>query len=160
MCKVLVTSILLLSAMFFNACKKNTQDPPVVCTTSFSATVSVIVQTNCAFSSGCHGTGSTNTGGPFTNFSLIAAKKDIIKGYNFQPFTDEVDILFRCGAAPFAFFLKAVKHKNGFRELHGADSAVDLRGLRQHSPETRSHQEFQDFDHAITSPTNGFHESA
>ena len=80
MCKVLVTSILLLSAMFFNACKKNTEDPPVVCTTSFSATVSVIVQTNCAFSSGCHGTGSTNTGGPFTNYSLIAAKKDIIKG--------------------------------------------------------------------------------
>ena len=78
--KVFVTSVLLLSTMVFNACKKNTVDPPVTCTTSFSTTVSIIVQTNCAFTSGCHGNGSTNTGGAFTSYSLIAAKKDIIKG--------------------------------------------------------------------------------
>ncbi len=79
MCKVFVTSVMLLSTMLFNACKKKTDDPPVICTTSFSATVSVIVQTKCAFSSGCHGTGSTNTGGSFTSYALIAAKKEIIK---------------------------------------------------------------------------------
>ena len=78
--KVLVTFVILLSTILFNACKKKTDDPPFTCTTSFSATVSVIVQANCAFSSGCHGTGSTNTGGPFTSYILIAAKKEIIKG--------------------------------------------------------------------------------
>ncbi len=77
--KLYFLSMLLLSMLLFNACKKEKGDIPVVCTTGFSATVSLIVQTNCAFSSGCHGSGSTNTGGPFTSYSLIAAKKDQIK---------------------------------------------------------------------------------
>ncbi|MBY0476390.1 MAG: hypothetical protein K2Q24_02000 [Chitinophagaceae bacterium] len=72
--------ILLTGAILLHACKKDQPKPDPTCSTSFSATVSVIVQTNCAYSGGCHGSGSTNAGGPFTSYALIAAKKDIIKG--------------------------------------------------------------------------------
>ena len=75
--KIIVISFFILSALLMNACRKESTDNN--CTTSFSATVSVTIQTNCAFSSGCHGSGSTNTGGPFTSYSLIFSKKDQIK---------------------------------------------------------------------------------
>lgn len=75
--KIIVISFFSLSALLINACKKGGTDNN--CTTSFSASVSVIIQTNCAFSSGCHGSGSTNTGGPFTSYNLIFSKKDQIK---------------------------------------------------------------------------------
>ena len=80
--RTLFACLILFSLTFIlYACKKEQPEPdPTTCSTSFSATVSVIVQTNCAYSGGCHGSGSTNAGGPFTSYALIAAKKNIIKG--------------------------------------------------------------------------------
>ena len=41
--------------------------------------VNPIIQSKCAFSSTCHGVGSTNVGGPFTSYDLIKAKATTIK---------------------------------------------------------------------------------
>ncbi len=38
-----------------------------------------IIQSKCAFSSDCHAAGSSNIGGPLTNFDLIKAKASSIK---------------------------------------------------------------------------------
>lgn len=75
--KMIVISAFILIEFLMNACKKGSTDNN--CTVGFSATVSVVVQTNCAYNSGCHGSGSTNTGGPFTSYSLIFSKRDQIK---------------------------------------------------------------------------------
>jgi hypothetical protein len=48
-------------------------------TSKFASDVQPIFASSCAVSSGCHGTGSTNSGGPFTNYTLIEAKKAAIK---------------------------------------------------------------------------------
>lgn len=41
--------------------------------------VNPIIQSKCAFSSGCHGAGSTNAGGPLTDYNLIKNKAANIK---------------------------------------------------------------------------------
>jgi hypothetical protein len=70
----------------FTACKKSSEDggsnnnpPNNNCSVSFSLKVTAIVQTNCAFSPGCHGAGSTNSGGPLTNHSQIFNRRGNIK---------------------------------------------------------------------------------
>ncbi len=46
---------------------------------SFANDVFPLMQTKCATNSGCHGAGSTNSGGPFTSYALINAKASNIK---------------------------------------------------------------------------------
>ena len=45
----------------------------------FTADVQPIINTTCAINPTCHATGSTNTGGPLTNYNLIFAKRASIK---------------------------------------------------------------------------------
>ena len=46
---------------------------------SFSTEVLPLIETKCAINSDCHGSGSTNTGGPLTNHAQINAKAANIK---------------------------------------------------------------------------------
>src|SRR5690349_19610371 len=46
---------------------------------SFANDVFPLMQTKCATNSGCHGAGSTNSGGPFTSYALVNAKASNIK---------------------------------------------------------------------------------
>ena len=46
---------------------------------SFSTEVLPLMETKCAINSDCHGSGSTNAGGPFTNYTQINAKASNIK---------------------------------------------------------------------------------
>ena len=77
--------ILLISVVLYTACKKSSDDngnnPPnnSTCTISFASRVTTIVQTNCAFSVGCHAAGSTNSGGPLTNYSQIFNRRSNIR---------------------------------------------------------------------------------
>lgn len=67
-----LTGIILL----FNSCYNDKEEilyPGATCdgvSTSFSANVGPIIQTNCAVSD-CHATGSTNGPGPLTNYTQI-----------------------------------------------------------------------------------------
>ena len=45
----------------------------------FGADVMPIFNTVCSINSNCHGSGSTNSGGPFTNYALINAKTSNIR---------------------------------------------------------------------------------
>ena len=79
-------SLVLLVAPAFIGCKKSngTTTPinPASCSgTSYSYNTDVkpIFITSCAIS-GCHDAGSTNSGGPFTTWSLIHAKASTIEG--------------------------------------------------------------------------------
>lgn len=45
----------------------------------FNADVLPLVQTKCAINSDCHATGSTNSGGAFTNYAEVSAKASKIK---------------------------------------------------------------------------------
>ena len=45
----------------------------------FSVEVSPIITTVCAINSSCHGAGSTNSGGPFTIYAEVFAKRSNIK---------------------------------------------------------------------------------
>lgn len=45
----------------------------------FSADVLPLMTTKCAINSGCHATGSTNSGGPLTTYAQISAKASNIK---------------------------------------------------------------------------------
>jgi hypothetical protein len=106
--KATVIPFFIFSALLINGCKKDSADNN--CTTSYSASVSVIIQTNCAYSSGCHGSGSTNTGGPLTSYSLIFSKRNQIKSQveagimpqgGTLPATDKAALIswINCGAA-------------------------------------------------------------
>jgi hypothetical protein len=72
-------------AVVLNGCTKNndgsstTTDPCIGLSVKFSADVQPIINTTCAINSGCHATGSTNSGGPFTDYNLIFAKRSNIK---------------------------------------------------------------------------------
>ncbi len=46
---------------------------------SFASDVLPIINASCATSTSCHAAGSTTSGGPFTSYSLIAAKASDIK---------------------------------------------------------------------------------
>ena len=48
-------------------------------TPSFASNVLPLMQTKCSVNSGCHGTGSVNSGGPLTNFTQIKAKASGIR---------------------------------------------------------------------------------
>jgi uncharacterized membrane protein len=45
----------------------------------FSANVLPLILTKCSYNSGCHGTGSTNSGGALTNYTQIKARSSNIK---------------------------------------------------------------------------------
>jgi hypothetical protein len=45
----------------------------------FAADVQPILNTVCSINSNCHGGGSTNSGGPFTSFAEVNAKKSNIR---------------------------------------------------------------------------------
>jgi uncharacterized membrane protein len=45
----------------------------------FSANVLPLILTKCSFNSGCHGSGSTNSGGVLTNYTQINARASNIK---------------------------------------------------------------------------------
>ncbi|WP_407525461.1 cytochrome c [Lacibacter sp. MH-610] len=77
---------LLIAVVLYTACKKSSDDGgnnppnnPPNCSISFASRVSAIVQTNCAFTAGCHGAGSTNSGGPLTNHSQIFNRRSNIR---------------------------------------------------------------------------------
>jgi hypothetical protein len=46
----------------------------------FAANVNPIIQSKCAISPDCHASGSTNTGGPLTNYTQISNMAPVIKG--------------------------------------------------------------------------------
>jgi hypothetical protein len=46
---------------------------------SFSANVLPLIQTRCATSPGCHAAGSTNSGGPLTNYSQVFSRRSNVK---------------------------------------------------------------------------------
>jgi hypothetical protein len=84
--KLSISGSLLFLLLSIVACKKNSEDgggnnnpQNNNCTVSFSLKVAAIVQTNCAFSPGCHSAGSTNSGGPFTNHTQIFNRRTSIK---------------------------------------------------------------------------------
>jgi hypothetical protein len=55
-----------------------TVDCNTVTNKAFAADVSPIIQTSCAIS-GCHAAGSTNSGGPFTNYNEVFNKRSNIR---------------------------------------------------------------------------------
>ncbi|TAD85983.1 MAG: hypothetical protein EAY75_09865 [Bacteroidetes bacterium] len=57
-----------------------TPDPTCVgAAPTFAANVLPLIQTRCATGSGCHGTGSGNSGGPLTTHAQISAKASTIR---------------------------------------------------------------------------------
>ncbi|MDQ6757506.1 MAG: hypothetical protein M3004_11285 [Bacteroidota bacterium] len=54
-------------------------DPCAGLSFKFGADVQPIINANCANSSNCHGAGSSNTGGPLTDYAKIFAKSSTIK---------------------------------------------------------------------------------
>lgn len=48
-------------------------------TPKFAADVQPILTTVCSINSNCHAAGSTNSGGPFTNYTQVNAKKSNIR---------------------------------------------------------------------------------
>ena len=82
----------ILTALLFTACNKSSPgcgwgpgkcDPItyscVGITPKFAADVFPIITTVCATNASCHAAGSTNAGGPFTNYNQIFAKRLIMK---------------------------------------------------------------------------------
>ncbi len=76
-----------ISAFILNSCSKSSSSGGGGSTTTdcstinakFAADVSPIISSKCAVNSGCHAAGSSNSGGPFTNYSQISAKASNIK---------------------------------------------------------------------------------
>lgn len=72
--------------VLFSSCSKGNSNTPAVNTNacagtaySYSTDVQPIFATSCSIS-GCHNAGSTNSGGPFTSWTLIHAKASTIEG--------------------------------------------------------------------------------
>lgn len=81
---LVTTSALLAFFLFLIACsKKSTGDVSAdVCTATsakFAANVLPLMQTKCAINSGCHATGSTNSGGVLMTYAQISARSSNIK---------------------------------------------------------------------------------
>jgi hypothetical protein len=81
-CSLLIVSVIL----FISSCSKGgsgTQPPVDPCaglSFKFGADVQPIFNATCAINSNCHGAGSTNAGGPLTNYNKIFAKRVSING--------------------------------------------------------------------------------
>lgn len=80
-------SLLVAGILFSTGCSKDnggsgggstSVDCSTVTNKAFAADVNPIIQSSCAIS-GCHAAGSTNSGGPFTSYSQIAAKSSQIR---------------------------------------------------------------------------------
>lgn len=89
---ILISATLILPIIFFSACSKS--DPggnggggtggtrTFSCagiTPKFSTDVQPILNTLCSINSSCHASGSTNSGGPFTSYAEVNARKSNIK---------------------------------------------------------------------------------
>jgi len=85
--KLTVTCLLAGASILFTAScsKKSSTDTGTggsACTgvsAKFTADVQPILTTVCSINSNCHASGSTNSGGPFTNHAQVAAKAATIK---------------------------------------------------------------------------------
>ena len=84
--KKYITVLGICVAILLNACSKGnsgssptTTDPCNGLFFKFSTDVQPIFNTTCANSSNCHGAGSTNSGGPLTDYNQIFAKRAEIK---------------------------------------------------------------------------------
>lgn len=79
--KVLITSLVFVLI----ACGKNSggdpapTDPCAGTAYKFSTDVQPIINSTCANSANCHGTGSSNSGGPLTDYNLVFAKRSNIQ---------------------------------------------------------------------------------
>ena len=80
-------SALLTGLLCLMACSKSSSgsgggggtDVCAAVTAKFATDVLPLMQTKCSFSSGCHGTGSTNSGGVLLTYAQISAKSATIK---------------------------------------------------------------------------------
>lgn len=85
--KLSVTTLVVISSIIFTAsCSKKsnttTDVPASTCSSispKFSSDIQSILSTSCSINSNCHATGSSNSGGPFTNHTQVSAKKAAIK---------------------------------------------------------------------------------
>ena len=85
--KELIFIATLISIIFFiNSCSKGSggsnpapADPCLGLSFKFAADVQPIVNTTCAISSNCHAAGSTNRGGPLTDYNKNFVKRSDIK---------------------------------------------------------------------------------
>lgn len=84
------TSLFIFSAVIFTACSKKDSTPAggggggitFSCTgiaPKFAADVQPIITSVCATNSNCHASGSVTSGGPFTNYAEVNAKKSNIR---------------------------------------------------------------------------------
>jgi hypothetical protein len=77
-------SLVITLALFVGACGKGggstpATDPCSGLSFKFSTDVQPIINASCATNSGCHAAGSSNSGGPLTDYNLIFAKRSNIK---------------------------------------------------------------------------------
>ena len=89
--KILIAcSAFLMAVIFFVGCSKSGTSTPASSgggrtfscagiTPKFSADVQPILNTVCSINSNCHAGGSTNSGGPFTTYAEVNAKKSNIR---------------------------------------------------------------------------------
>lgn len=89
--KYLFLSVIVTTVLIFSACSKNSSGGSgggggivgtVSCTgvtATFAANALPAIQATCQLGSNCHSSGSTNSGGPFTTYAQIFAKKSNIK---------------------------------------------------------------------------------
>jgi len=86
---LIVLSLIFFAVIVFTACSKSgTPAPPAgggitfSCagiSPKFAADVQPILTSVCSINSNCHGAGSTNSGGAFTNHAEVSAKKTNIR---------------------------------------------------------------------------------
>lgn len=84
---IFVCSMLLGITVFLLACSKSstggggggTTDVCATANAKFAADLLPLMQTKCSFNSGCHGTGSINSGGVLLTYAQINAKSASIK---------------------------------------------------------------------------------
>lgn len=89
----------LIVCIFLNACTKDgpsNTDPCNGVSAKFAADVQPIINSSCANSASCHGTGSTNSGGALTDYNKIFTKRSEIK------FQVENGLMPKTGALPTA----------------------------------------------------------
>lgn len=89
---VLISTTFIFSVVIFTACSKADSGGNsggggggtktfscIGITPAFSADVQPILTTVCSINSNCHAAGSTNSGGPFTSYAEVNAKKSNIR---------------------------------------------------------------------------------